>query len=330
MNHKIGILGAGKIAHKMAYTVSQMENYEICAVASRSQENADNFARQYGINKAYNSYESLVTDPEVELVYIATPHSHHYSHVMLCIQNGKPVLCEKSFTTTAREAEEIFTLAKEKGVFVTEAIWTRYMPLSQKITELANSGIIGTPRTLSANLSYPVADKERLIRPELGGGALLDIGTYALHFAAMVFGTEIERTASACTLTESGVDAQESITQFYSRDRIAVLYSSIYARSDRKGIISGDKGYIVVENINNPQVARVYDGFDNLISEHYAPQQITGFEYQVQACFDALATGRIETPFITHDETLRIQKLMDSLRHEWGVRFPADDQSPII
>lgn len=326
MNHKIGILGAGRIAHKMAYTVSQMDGYEICAVASRSMDNAHNFANQYGIRKRYDSYEALVTDPEIELVYIATPHSLHYSHAMLCLRNRKPVLCEKSFTTTAKEAEELFSTAKEYGVFITEAIWTRYMPLSQKITELANSGIIGTPRTLSANLCYPVADKERLIRADLGGGALLDIGTYPLHFAAMVFGTDIEHTVSSCILTDTGVDAQECISQYFSNNRTAVLYSSIYARSDRKGIISGDKGYIVVENINNPQVARIYDGFDNLISEHYAPQQITGFEYQVQACFDALAVGAIETPFIPHEETIRIMKIMDSLRKEWGVSFPADNQ----
>lgn len=325
MNHRIGILGAGHIAHKMAYTVSQMEGYEVWAVASRSQENADNFARQYGITRAYNNYEALVADPDVELIYIATPHSHHYAHARMCLLGGKPVLCEKSFTTNAREAGELFALSREKGVYIAEAVWTRFMPLSQKITELVHSGIIGTPRTLSANLCYPVADKERLKRPELGGGALLDIGTYALHFAAMAFGTEVERTESVCTLTDTGVDAQESITQFFPEGRMAVLYSSIYARSDRKGIISGDKGYIVVENINNPQVARVYDGFDNLVAEHWAPQQITGFEYQVQASFDALSTGAIETPFIPHAETLRMMRLMDSLRKEWGVRFPADN-----
>lgn len=324
MNHKIGILGAGRIAHKMAQTVARMEGFEIYAVASRSQENADNFARQYGIEHAYNSYETLANDPLVELIYIATPHAFHHAHARLCLQAGKPVLCEKTFTTTAHEAEDLFRLARTKGVFVSEAIWTRYMPLSQKIAELANSGIIGTPRTLSANLCYPVSDKERLMSPDLGGGALLDIGTYALHFAAMAFGTEVERTVSTATLTPTGVDAQESITQFFPGGRMAVLYSNIYARSDRKGIISGEKGYIVVENINNPQVARVYDNFDNLLSEYFATQQITGFEYQVQACFDAIATGAIETPFIPHAETLRMMRIMDSLRQEWGVRFPAD------
>ena len=326
MSHKIGILGAGRIAHKMANTVAQMEGYEIGAVASRSQENADNFARQYGIAKAYNTYEALVNDPEIELVYIATPHSLHYEHARLCILHKKPVLCEKSFTTNAREAEELFALSKEHGVFITEAMWTRYMPLSQKIAELVNSGKIGTPRTLSANLCYPVSAKERLIKPELGGGALLDIGTYALHFAAMMFGTEVEKTISACTLTETGVDADETITQFFSGGRYAVLYSSIYARSDRKGVISGDKGYMVVENINNPESVRIYDGFDNLLEEYSAPHQITGFEYQIRACFDAVATGAIESPFLPHQEIVRMMTIMDNLRREWGVVFPADNK----
>ena len=321
---RIGIIGAGWIADKMAEAIAPFKDMCVYAIASRSIEKAQQFAQERNIEMAYGSYEELVADPKVDLVYIATPHSHHFQHSMLALDHGKPVLVEKAFTANAKEAEILIETARRKGIFITEAIWTRYMPLSQKITELANSGIIGTPRTLSANLCYPVADKERLIRADLGGGALLDIGTYTLHFAAMVFGTEVERTVSSCTLTDSRVDAQGNITQFFSRDRIAVLYSSIFARSDRKGIISGDKGYIVVENINNPQVARVYDGFDNLIEEHYAPQQITGFEYQVQACFDALATGAIETPFIPHAETIRMMRIMDDLRKEWGVKFPAD------
>lgn len=326
MNHKIGILGPGHIAHKMANTVAQMEGYEIGAVASRSKEKAEEFAHQYGIGKAYGSYEELLSDPEIELVYIATPHSLHYEHARMCLEHGKPVLCEKSFTTNADEAEKLFALARERNVFITEAIWTRYMPLSQKIVELIANGAIGTPRTLSANLCYPVAHKERLARPDLGGGALLDIGVYCLHFAAMAFGTEVEKTISSCMLTDTGVDAQETITQHFSGGRTAVLYSSIYARSDRKGVISGDKGYMVVENINNPEAVRVYDGFDNLIDEYCAPHQITGFEYQVRASFDALAMGAIESPFIPHAEILRMMKMKDRLRKEWGVRFPADKE----
>ncbi len=323
-NRKVGILGAGHIAEKMARTLGALEGYECRAVASRSKEKADAFAERFGIEQAYGSYEELVQDPEVELVYIATPHSHHYQHAKLCVEHGKPVLCEKAFTANAREAEEIIRLAKERGVFLAEAIKTRYMPLSLEIADLVKNGAIGHPYTLSANLCYPVAWKERLQRPELAGGALLDIGVYALNFAAMIYGDDIERTVSACTLTETGMDDQETITQFFSGRRMAVIYSSIYPRSDRKGIISGDKGYIIVENVNNPEIARVYDLDYQLIAEYPAPKQITGMEYEVVACFEAMDKGLLESPYMPHRETLRLMRLMDDLRRDWGVIFPND------
>ncbi len=323
-NHKIGVIGTGWIAEKMTITLAQLEGYECHAVASRSQERADAFATQHGIAHAYGSYESLVTDKEVELVYIATPHSLHYEHARLCIEHNKPVLCEKAFTANAREAEALLQLAASRKVFIAEAIWTRYMPLSLKIIDLIQQGTIGHPYTLTANLCYPVAHKERIQRPELAGGALLDLGVYALNFAAMIYGDKIERTVSACTQTDTGIDAQESITQFFSNNRMAVLNSSIYPRSDRKGVISGDKGYIVVENINNPEVARVYDLDYQLVAEYPAPKQITGYEYQVLACFEAMKQGLIESPYMPHKETLRIMRIMDTLRKEWGVVFPND------
>ncbi len=324
MNRKIGILGCGWIARKMANTLAPLDGYECCAVASRSKEKAEAFAGEFGIEHAYGSYEELVTDPEVELVYIATPHSHHYQHAKLCIEHGKPVLCEKAFTANAREAEEIIRLAEEKGVFITEAIWTRYMPLSLQIMDLVRKGTIGHPYTVSANLCYPMAEKPRILRPELAGGALLDIGVYALNFAAMIYGDDIERTVSACTKTETGMDDQETITQFFSGNRMAVLYSSIYPRSDRKGIISGDKGYIIVENINCPEIARVYDLDYKLVAEYPAPEQITGYEHQVIASFEAMDKGLLESPYMPHKETLRIMRMMDELRREWGVVYPND------
>lgn len=325
MQHKIGILGAGHIAHKMAYTVGQMAGYKVEAVASRQKERAEEFARQYGIAKAYGSYDQLLADPQVELVYIATPHSLHYAQARQCLLCGKPVLCEKTFTTTAAQAEELFALSRQQHVFIAEAVWTRFMPLSGVIQQLIRNRAVGEPHMLTANLCYPVSGKERLQLPQLGGGALLDIGTYALHFAAMAFGTHVHSTTSSCQLFHTGVDAQLSIIQHYQGQRMAVLHSSILCRSDRKGIISGTDGYMVVENINNPQSVRVYDQRDNLLAEHLAPQQITGFEYQVEACFQALTDGQIETPYIPHVETLRIMRIMDSLRAEWGVKFEADE-----
>lgn len=322
--YKIGIIGCGWIAQKMAITLGGMKGVERYAVASRSKEKAELFAREWQFIKAYGSYEELASDPEVDLIYIATPHSHHYEHARMCIGKGKPVLCEKAFTANARQAEDLLAYAKEKGVFITEAIWTRYMPLSLKIQELVKSGVIGTPYTLSANLSYPMSHKERIQRPELAGGALLDIGVYALNFAAMAFGTEIERMESSCQLTATGMDAQENITLFYKDGKMASLQSSIYAKSDRMGVISGDKGQLIVENINCPQSVRVIDDNYNISAVYYAPQCITGYEYQVYASIEAIEKGWLESPYMPHAETLRIMRQMDDLRKAWGVVYPCD------
>ena len=320
--YKIGIIGCGHIACKMADTLRHMPDVISYAVASRSQEKANDFAREWGFEKAYSPYEALASDPEVDLIYIATPHSLHYEQARMCLLKGKPVLCEKAFTANARQAEALIKLSEENHIFIGEAMWTRFLPLSFRVQELLKEGIIGTPRTLSANLSYVIDHKERIIRPELAGGALLDIGIYPLNFAAMAFGNDIVRTVSACTKTEIGVDAQESITLFYKDGKMAALQSSIYVQSDRQGIISGDKGHLIVENINNPQSIRVVNRDYQIIAEYHAPQQITGFEYQVQAAIEAIEKGEIETPEMPHEETLRMMRQMDALRESWGVTFP--------
>ena len=322
--YKIGIIGCGGIAQKMAATLEKMKGVERYAVASRNQEKAEAFANKWGFTKAYGSYEELASDPEVDLIYIATPHAMHYDNAHMCIEKGKPVLCEKAFTANARQAEDLLAFAKEKGVFITEAIWTRYMPLSLKIQELLKEGVIGTPYTLSANLSYPISNKERIIRPELAGGALLDIGVYTLNFAAMAFGSDIAETHSVCQKTQTGVDAQESITLFYKDGRMATLQSSIYAKSDRMGVISGDKGHLIVENINCPESVRVVDENYKTIAVYHAPEQISGYEYQVYASIEAIEKGWLESPYMPHAETLRIMKQMDNLRKEWGVIYPGD------
>ena len=318
-------MGCGHIARKMADTLSRMTEAEACAVASRSEERARAFAAEWHIGKAYGSYEALVADPEIDLVYIATPHSEHYRNATLCISGGKPVLCEKAFTATAAQAEALVRLAEEKQVFITEAIWTRYMPLSHKIAELVRQGAIGKPDMLSANLGYVIHGKERIMRPELAGGALLDIGIYPLHFAAMAFGSDIAGTASTCLKTDTGVDGKESITLTYADGRMACLQSTIWSQTDRMGIISGDGGCLVVENINNPQSVRILDRNYQVAATYEAPPQITGFEYQVQACMEAIRNGWIESPCIPHAETLRIMHQMDALRKEWGVRYPWDE-----
>ena len=319
---KIGILGAGKIAAAMAQTLTGLKEAECYAVAARELDRAKAFAEQYGFEKAFGSYEEMVSDPQVELVYVATPHSHHAEHVKLCLLHGKHVLCEKAFTANAAQAEEILAMAEERKLLLTEAIWTRYMPSRRMMEEILNSQIIGTPYMLTANLGYVISDKPRLVDPALAGGALLDVGIYPITFARMVFGTNIREIRSAAILTDRGVDAQNSITFLYEDGRMAVLNSSMMARTDRMGIISGDKGYMVVDNINNPQCIRVCDTKDQELARYTVPRQITGYEYEVLSAIRAVQEGRIECEEIPHEETLEVMRLMDALRAEWGVWYP--------
>lgn len=323
---KLGIIGTGWIADQMAKTVNGMNEVELYAVASRNIETARKFQESHGVTKAYGSYEDLVKDEAVELVYIATPHSHHYENVMLCLDYKKPILCEKAFTATAWQAEEIIERAHKENVFITEAIWTRYMPLSKTINETIESGIIGMPKVITANLCYPNIERPRMYLPELAGGALLDLGVYTLNFAAMIFGTDIEKTVSSCMLTDTGVDSQNSIILHYSGKRMAVLTSSNYVKSDRQGIISGDKGHIIIENINNPQSMTIVDNDYQVIKTVKCPKQITGYEYQVYASMEAIREGKIECNDMPHEETIRIMRQMDELRKEWNVRYPWDKE----
>ena len=321
---KIGILGAGKISRSVVPAMIALEEIECWAVASRSLEKAREFAEQYGFRKAYGSYEEMLRDPEVELVYVATPHSHHFEHMMLCLEHGKGVLCEKAFTMNAEQAKQVMEYAKAHGIFAAEAIWPRYMPSRKLIDDVIASGVIGKVNTLTANLSYVIHEVPRIYRPELAGGALLDIGVYGINFALMHFGTDIARVESSVQMTDTGVDAMETITIFYKDGRMAVLTHSIYARSDRKGIIHGDKGYMVVENINNPQSVSVYDTEDKLIARYDVPEQINGYEYQFVECARALAEGRTESRSMPLADSVYMMEFMDSLRKQWGMVYPQE------
>ena len=316
---RVGIIGAGTIAGKIASTLKDLERVDNFAIASRSLEKAETFAREWGFERAYGTYSDLLDDADVDLVYIATPHSHHYDVTREAILKGKPCLVEKAFMANYRESKDIVDLAREHKVFVAEAIWTRYQPAVQMIHKLMADDRIGTPQLISATIGYPMLHKERLLKPELCGGALLDVGVYPLNFAAMIFGDKIEKTISTCTKLETGVDAQASITQIFDDGKMATLNCSMLAHTDRMGVVSGDGGCIVVDNINNPQHLTVENKDFKIVAEYDAPKQISGYEYQVTAAIEAIRDGKIETPFMPHSETLRMMQMMDALRNEWGI-----------
>ena len=321
---KIGILGAGSIAHKMAETVRSMEKTEIYAVASRSLEKAEDFAKQYHIPKAYGNYEDMVKNSSVDLVYVATPHSHHYEHVKLCLENGRNVLCEKAFMINSAQAKEVVRIAREKKLLLAEAIWTRYMPSRELIREAVDSGIIGRVTSLTANLGYAIGNKERLVRSDLGGGALLDLGVYPINFALMVFGEDYQEVSAQGILSNQGVDLQNSITLTWKNGRMALLHSNMEALTDRRGIIHGDQGFLVVENINNCEAISAYDLDRKLIKQYEIPEQITGFEYEVESCRRALENGETECKEMPLSDSIAVMEMMDRIRKLLGIRYPCE------
>ena len=315
-------LGAGNISSLMASTLVQMDDVSLYAVAARDLPRAEAFAREFGVEKAYGSYEEMLADPGVDLVYVATPHSHHHQHAKMCLEAGKPVLCEKAFTANAAQAADLIDLARQKKLLLAEAIWTRYMPFSKTIAKLLEDGAIGRVTGLTANLGYDIKHVARMCLPALAGGALLDLGVYPINFASMLLGTQVERVSSCAVMHPAGVDAQDSITLCYADGTMAQLYANMLNVTDRQGVIYGETGYMVVENINNPLSASIYNPDYSLRETYRRPAQISGYEYEVQAAAAAIRAGEIECADMPHAESLRIMELMDGLRRAWGVRFP--------
>lgn len=314
----VGIIGAGHIAEKMAATLAGMDDMSCLAIASRSLEKAQAFAARFGIPRAYGSYDELLADSEIGLVYIATPHSCHFEQTRRAILAGKPCLVEKSFMANSAEAAAIIALAREQNVFVAEAIWPRYMPVREIAREVLASGVIGKPTMMSASLAYNVSDKERVLKPELGGGALLDLGVYLLTFVRMYCDSPVMRLNTSCIVADTGVDATEQITMILQDGTLASLQCSGWCQGDNRGVIAGTTGYLEFDDLINPRHLLVCRKRHIVERDIELPSQITGFEYQLRACRDAIAAGAIEPPQMPHSETLYIMHLMDRLRDEWG------------
>ena len=324
----IAILGAGNIAGTMARTLNGMEekNERFCcyAVAARELERAEAFAKKYGFEKAYGSYEEMVADENVDFVYIATPHGYHYEHIKLCLEHGKHVLCEKAFTLNAGQAREVFAIAEEKGLLLTEAIWPRYQPMRRILNDLLASGVIGKTHLMVADIAFDSDHVPRMHRPELGGGSLLDITIYPLNLALMAFGDQVTKVDGSVQLTESGVDAQESVTLQFADGKMAVIAASMYAEGDTSAMFCGENGRIYLENIFNPISLTIYNKRGELVEKIMRPDQITGYEYEVRSCLNAIASGMQECPEMMHKDTIFVLELMDQLRAQWGVKYPCE------
>ncbi|WP_308748263.1 Gfo/Idh/MocA family oxidoreductase [uncultured Bifidobacterium sp.] len=326
----VAILGAGRIAQSMAKTLVAMaadERYRDLvapyAVAARDGERAAEFAAKYGFPVSYGSYEKLAADPNVNLVYIATPHNFHAEQAVLCMRAGKGVLVEKAFGANAAQSQEMLDVSAQTGMLCTEAIWTRYMPSRAMIDDIIASGAIGEVQAIEANLCYPTTAKARITDPALAGGALLDVGVYPINFIDMIMhNAPIARIESSMQPFETGVDAHDSMTFYYENGVMATAQSSILCHSDRMGAVWGTKGYLTCQNINNVESIDVFDGTHTVTAHYDVPAQLTGYEYEVAAAAQAVLDGRTECAEMPHADTMRIMKLMDSLRADWELTYP--------
>ena len=322
---RVGIIGTGWIAEKASLTLNGLKDCEAYAVGSRSREKAEAFAARWSIAKAYGSYSDLIADPDVDLVYVGTPHSHHFDVAREALLADKPCLVEKAFMANHRQAAEIVRLAHERRVFLAEAIWTRYQPAVGMIRDLISSGRIGTPRLVTATLGYSMGEKPRIMRPDLCGGALLDLGVYALNFVRMFFPADIVSIESQCVKSSTGMDLTNSISLILADGVLCNLQSSASCVGDNIGVIAGTEGNLIIDNINNPQTITVNGPDRTYVETLRVPRQITGYEYEFQACRQALLEGLLEPREMPHAETLYLMQLMDSLRLKWGVHYPMDE-----
>lgn len=325
---KIAVMGCGGMALKIAKALRAMrdagEDIRLYAAAARDLDRAKAFCEAEEFEVAYGSYEEMLSDPEVDLVHVCTPHSHHYEHTTLCFAYGKPALVEKTFTVDAQQARELVKLSHEKNLLLAEAIWTRYMPSRQIIADLIAQGVLGDVQYVRGNLHYPMLHKARILAPELAGGALMDVGIYPVHYAAMFLGTDYERMDVSVQWTETGVDRQIAVQLHYPNGCMAELSAGAVVRSDRSGVIAGTKGYLEIDNINDPEKLTLYLTQEGWTQPHDIPlpPQQTGYEYQIRACQKALAEGRIECPEMPHAEIIRIMEVMDEIRAKINLTFP--------
>lgn len=352
-----GILGTGTVATQFIEGLQSVPNAQLWAIGSRTIEKAQKFANIFRAPKAYGSYEELVKDPDIDVVYIATPQTRHKDDSILCLKAGKAVLCEKPFTVTSQEAREVMAVAQEKQVFCMEAMWMRFMPLIQEVRRLIQSGDIGDVKLLTADFGYPTEfdPKNRFFNPELGGGSLLDRGVYPLSLAFLLLGKPSQVSGSPC-IGETGVDNQSAMILHYDNGAMAVLHSTLQSFSSNQALIIGTRGKIAIkepfykpENItvthfsDEPVVVTSHKpsldmGWKRSIINKLKQNQLlkalaksqkeksktirrglsgNGYNYEAAEVVKCLQAGKLESDLMPLSETIEIMETMESLLEQW-------------
>lgn len=358
-----GILGAGRVARDFAQGLRALPDAELAGVASRTLTTAQAFARQTPVGRVYQSYNELVNDPSIDVIYVATPHQRHSEDCILCLEHGKPVLCEKPFTVNAQQARQVIDLARRRRLFCMEAMWMRFFPVMHKVRELVQSGVVGEVRMLTADFGVANAysPTSRFFDPAYAGGALLDRGVYPISLASMLFGEPNEVVGQA-GLTPSGVDEHSAVLLSFPKGRMAVLASSLtgytsneatvigthgklrihapFYCADRISLIrytpssadparsAGMKQRLVAKARQSPLARTAFRVLKPLVRrdtrQFRLPIVGNGYNYEAAEVMRCLRMGELESPLMPLDETLQIMQTMDRVRAQWGLKYPGE------
>lgn len=307
----VGIIGAGTIAKRMAKTLNALKDFNAYAIASRNIDKANKFAKKYHFDKAYGNYEEMLKDEKVELVYIATPHAFHYEQMLLCLKYNKPVICEKSFTTSLLDTIDIYKKFEEKKLFVTEALWTNYLPSMQVIKDLIyKQNIIGDIKKIDSYFIAPLKHKERIIKKELGGGVILDVGIYTINFLLAILGDNYKNYEVLSKKMINDIEIKLDLKINYE-NAIGIAHNDGTKFGSMKAKIVGEKGKIVIDNVTCPNYIFIYQGI--LLKKVIHFKKITGFEYQLYECKNAIEKKEVEAKSWTHKQSIEIAKIMEEL-----------------
>lgn len=321
-----GILGAGRISRQFATALASLEGSRIAAVGARSLDSARRFAEEFSIPKAYGNYSDLVNDPQVDVVYIGTLHPSHAENSLLALEAGKAVLCEKPFAMNAAEAQAVIEVARSRGLFLMEAMWTRFFPLMGALKGMLRSGAIGEPRMLTADFGYRAEhDAEpRAFQPALGGGALLDVGVYPVSLASDLFGPPCQ-SVSFANLGKTGVDEEAAILLSHDSGRLSVLTTANRLDTPHEVRILGTEGMIRIHapwwKPSHLTLRRANQTNEETLE---FPYQGNGYQFEAMEVARCLRGGLKESPRMPWEESLSIMRTLDSLRHAWGLKYPSD------
>lgn len=321
-----GILGAGNISGTFAKALNGLEDAKLYAVAARQMESAEAFAKKYNVKKAYDCYKTLVQDPEVDVVYIGTIHTMHFELMKLCILHNKAVLCEKPFTLNTKEAEEIIRLAREHQVFVMEAMWTKFLPTTNKVKEWLQSGRIGEIKNIRADFGFRIDfdPEHRIFSKEKAGGALLDVGIYPLTYACYLMNQLPNQVKSSAIIAKTGVDEMNTILLHFEPNVLANLSSATTAEIGTGALIAGTKGVIKIPDFYGASQAYLLNQEGEVVEHYKHPHIVNGYEYEAEAVMKDLINGKTENIVHSLEDTRNIIQLMDDVRKEWNIEYPSE------